>query len=73
MRTLASRQLAFLAALGRSALDPFTLDIFGVVDQLVAIGTFVGVAVDSAGREWNSNRGWLVTTFNPYSCPSDLV
>ena len=60
MCTLGSRQLAFLAALGRSALDPFTLDIFGVVDQLVAIGTFVGVAVDSlqGGNGIAIGDGW---------------
>ena len=46
MRTLASRHLAFLAATGFGALSIFALDIFGFVDLVVPIRTFVGVAVD---------------------------
>ena len=37
----------FLAALVFGALAPLALDIFGVVDQSVTVGTVVGVAVDS--------------------------
>ena len=39
--------LTFLAALVFGALAPLALDIFGVVDQSVTVGTVVGVAVDS--------------------------
>ena len=46
MCTLASRHLAFLAAPGFGALSIFALDIFGFVDLVVTIRTFVGVAVD---------------------------
>ena len=35
-----------VAALGRLALDPLTLDVFGVVDENVVVGAFEGVAVD---------------------------
>ena len=35
-----------VAALGRLALAPLTLDVFGVVDENVVVGAFEGVAVD---------------------------
>ena len=46
MCTLASRHLAFLAAPGFGALSIVALDIFSIVDLVVTIRTFVGVAVD---------------------------
>ena len=44
--TVASRQLTFLAAPGFGALSIVALDVFGIVDLVVTIRTFVGVAVD---------------------------
>ena len=38
-----------VAALGRLALAPLTLDVFSVVDENVVVGAFKGVAVDLRG------------------------
>ena len=46
MYTVASRQLTFLAAPGFGALSIVALDVFGIVDLVVTIRTFLGVAVD---------------------------
>ena len=45
LRALVARANTF-ATLRLLALAPFTLLVIGVVDQIVAVGTFVGVAVD---------------------------
>ena len=42
---LVARAITF-AALVFLAPAPFTLHVIGVVDKIVAVGTFVGVAVD---------------------------
>ena len=45
LRAFVARANTF-ATLRLLALAPFTLLVIGVVDQIVAVGTFVGVAVD---------------------------
>ena len=45
LRAFVARANTF-ATLRLLALAPFTLFVIGVVDQIVAVGTFVGVAVD---------------------------
>ena len=45
LRALVARANTF-ATLRLLALAPFTLLVIGAVDQIVAVGTFVGVAVD---------------------------
>ena len=46
LRTLVARAY-LVATLGLLALAIFTFLVVGVVDKCVAVGTFVGVAVDS--------------------------
>ena len=60
MCTLASRHLTFLAAPGFGALSIFALDIFGFVDLVVTVRTFVGVAVNFLrGRKGTAiGNGW---------------